>query len=322
MESNNFKMKNKLPLFFLGLSLLVFFASCRDNIFGPNKATIQGVVTDLAGKPIAGAIINGMRKDTLGNMNLVASGFTDNEGGYQLVNVPLCVVILSVQSVGLQTAYATLNLTQKNDHPLINFVLAGHGTIQGRATDNNGKPIKNASVIATRNDTITNITYSAYTDSSGKYALTNLPVGGYNVTTTFTGLKTNTNTTEINAAHFIQDLNIVFEGAPVIKSFYQRDFIASKLALDSVRFAVTTTDSYTSNPNIVWVTVYATIRNSSGYVVKIYESTSTTPSTSLLFNFALPATDLDLGTYSVEFEAEDNDYNRSTTYPATFNIVD
>lgn len=322
MESPNFKMKNKLPLLFLGLALLVLFASCRDNIFGSNKATIQGVVTDLAGEPIAGAMIKCTGTDTLGNILQIASGYTDNNGVYQLVNVPLGVIMMSVEMVGLKTAYATINLTQKNDHPQLNFVLAGNGIVRGLASDNNGKPIKNASVIAIRNDTVTNMSYTAYTDSTGHYSLTNLPIGVFNVAATYTGLKPITSTTQISTSNYIQDVNIVFEGAPEIKSFYQRDLIASKLASDSIRFAVSTTDSYTSNPNIIWVTVYAKVFNSNGYVVKIYESTSTTPSTSLLFNFALPATDFDLGSYSVEFEAEDNDYNRSTTYPATFNIVD
>lgn len=308
--------------FLLVLALLVFASSCKDNIFGSNKATIQGLVKDFRGRPVAGALISGFGKDTLGNPVLKVSGFTDMNGAYQMINVPLGVMNMSAELTGFQTAYTTVELTQKDDHPQVNFVLAGRGLVYGYVEDNNGKRIKSATVSAITYDTLNYHNYVVHSDTSGYFELTDIAVGVYNITANIVGLKTSAATAQINASSVQQGLTLLMEGAPEIKSFYQRNMQASKSASDSVRFAVATSDTYSADPNLIWLTVYAKVTDSNGYIVKIYELTSNTPSSSLLFDFALPASDFVTGPYTVEFEAEDNDYNRSTTYPASFTIVD
>ncbi|MDZ7371126.1 MAG: carboxypeptidase regulatory-like domain-containing protein, partial [candidate division KSB1 bacterium] len=160
---------------------------------------ISGRVTDEAtGTPIAGAWIVALsRKSPFAQKNLFA--VSDASGNYKISNVPDDTYLVAAYANGYlpeyyENAYAMVKakpvIVKGQEVPNIDFPLAKGGTISGKVTAGEGKPVAGAIIAAQPFDNrpalldipgVNIVRQTAVTDEEGKYIISGLPEGTYRV---------------------------------------------------------------------------------------------------------------------------------------------
>lgn len=109
-----------------GIAILLgglLLTSCEQNILGPNKGTISGVVTDNNGAVVEGATITATY--TIDEKTSSISGASDQTGYYILEDVPLTENELVAQATGFDANTRFVSLNQSRDAQTLNFTLVG-----------------------------------------------------------------------------------------------------------------------------------------------------------------------------------------------------
>jgi hypothetical protein len=142
--------------------------------------TIWGIVTDSStGDPISGANVTA---DT------VASDLTKEDGSYWITDLEHGNYTVTASAAGYQTSSETITVLPGESTSLdFELTLLLNGTISGIVTDSStGDPISEATVTANGMSTTTN--------SSGHYAISDVPAGTYTVTASANGYEDSSQT--------------------------------------------------------------------------------------------------------------------------------
>lgn len=143
--------------------------------------SISGQVVDTNGKGIEKAKVS--VNDVAGAAS--AEVLTDANGKYAIPNLAPGKYVINVQATGFKSPGGMeVEVKEGQDTPRINFKLeaaptAQTGSIAGRVTNEKGIPVAQAGVEVV--DAQDQIVGSTKTDTSGDYAITNLPAGIYTV---------------------------------------------------------------------------------------------------------------------------------------------
>ena len=115
-------------IYYLYLALLVV-TGCEKNIFGPNRGTLSGIVTDQNDVPISGVEITSsflVSIDDEGNGRFrEAKGTTDQDGYYELRQVGLDENEVVYKKDGFEELTQIVFISQEDNNQLLNVVLTG-----------------------------------------------------------------------------------------------------------------------------------------------------------------------------------------------------
>jgi hypothetical protein len=150
---------------------------------GGTTGTVSGTVTNSSGAPLAGASV------VSGN----ASGTTAPDGTYTLTNVNAGSATITASLAGYQNGSQTVTVTAggNSQAPTIQLTPVSPGNIAGKVVDINSNAITGASV--------TGGGLTATTDSTGAYALNNVPAGSVTVTASAAGFAPVSETVAVTA---------------------------------------------------------------------------------------------------------------------------
>ena len=206
-------MKRKVLCFVLTLlAITVFSLGCgggggHSNPASPitsSNAKVSGVVVDSSKKPVADVRvrlvsaknfqINSLAGNVLASSRLSISGndtefntITDKNGYYSFENVPLGRYSLSVDAGEQGALMPNLNVSL-SETAVSELTITPFGFVSGTVEDENGKKIYGAMVNAGE--------YCAFTNNTGDFTLTHIPVGvKYELVTTLPGYEATETTT-------------------------------------------------------------------------------------------------------------------------------
>jgi hypothetical protein len=132
----------------------------------PPGTTVQGVVVDAGGKPIAGAKIT--EATQWGNLRVLSENLTDSAGRFHLSNRPTHQIILGVASEGCASISAIVNI-QPGMAP-VRLQLPPELPLRGRVVNEAGLPIADSDVST---DDVLNrgqcLNWSVKTDANGQF---------------------------------------------------------------------------------------------------------------------------------------------------------
>jgi PKD repeat protein len=165
--------------------------------------TISGRVTSAVdGHALAGATVTtGAGSATTGPMSTT----TDSNGNYNFPSLPAGSYTLAAGSSGWLPASANVTVTDGSQLTQ-NFYLSTSGVLQGKITNSSGPGIASAKITFTGG--VFNTTRSVTTDAYGNYYAGWIPVGGYAVSATVSGI-TKTSSTSI-VAGVVTSVNFTF----------------------------------------------------------------------------------------------------------------
>lgn len=150
-----------------------------------NGATVSGKVTDLNELPVPGAEI---KFSSLAFPNDPSSSLiqvhTQPDGSYVLRNCAAGGAAITVSRSGYVQESKSIAVVEAAPKSDVNFKLQGGVRISGTVTDLEGRPVPGAKVAAAPIEGAKG-TDSAITDRDGKYTLTNLGAGHFNLNATF-----------------------------------------------------------------------------------------------------------------------------------------
>lgn len=135
---------------------------------------VSGVVTDAAGKPVAGVTITRNHEWR----NIAAALNTDQDGKFSIINLQPGELILTFQAQGL--AAQTRQLTLSNGLPELHVTMPPGRILRGRLLDDSGHPIAGASVQMDR-VTLGPLEYdwSTTTGQDGRFVWDSAPEGAH-----------------------------------------------------------------------------------------------------------------------------------------------
>jgi hypothetical protein len=134
-----------------------------------------------------------------------AATTTDSNGNYLFSSLPAATYTLSASSPGWLSAAATVTVT-KGSQLTQNFRLSTSGLLEGNVITSNGSGIGGAKITFTGG--VFNTTNSVTTDAYGNYNAGWIPVGGYVISATVSGV-TKTSSASIYAG-VVTSLNFTF----------------------------------------------------------------------------------------------------------------
>jgi hypothetical protein len=154
---------------------------------GPSPTgSITGQVTSSTGAPLTGATVS------YGSF----SASTDASGNYTLSNVPAGIAQLTASLSGYQSVTQSVTVTA-NAQATADFVLStgpapgSTGSVSGKVSSSTGGALAGATVSYSGG--------SAITDTSGSYALSNVPTGNVAITAALNGYQSSTQTVSVVA---------------------------------------------------------------------------------------------------------------------------
>jgi hypothetical protein len=152
---------------------------------GATTGTLTGIVTNTSGQPLANAQV------TTGNM----SANSAPDGTYMEVSVLPGAATVTASLAGYQSASQNVTVTAGNETtvPPIQLAPVNSGGISGSVVDSNGNPITGA--------TVTGGGLTSVTNSSGAYALTNVPAGLITLTASAAGFQPATESVTVAAGN-------------------------------------------------------------------------------------------------------------------------
>lgn len=165
------------------LILVVCLLSVSWQTFGAGPAvgqgSLSGTVLGANGKPVSGALVAAV----LGQDDHPAATIrSDADGTFRIVSLKPGACALTATAPGQTAGYlGGLTVVQDKDQNGLKIVLAGDGfTVRGAITDDEGKPIAGAVVLATRSSDVYGDVFQVTTDARGAYSV-KLPKANYGV---------------------------------------------------------------------------------------------------------------------------------------------
>jgi hypothetical protein len=156
---------------------------------GPRKADIAGKITDISGKPLAGAEVKLLDSPGL-------STRTDAQGRFRLTAVPAGAHRLSVCAQRMQCQSVPLAVAERANPPVSVGLEPSVVTVSGVVLAPSGEPVAGATVRVGkgegRRETIT--------DAQGRYRFEDVPVGQEELTISATGWEEYTTSIRLTAA--------------------------------------------------------------------------------------------------------------------------
>jgi len=192
---------------------------------------LRGVVRDKAGGPVAGAIVYGIRADVPGVRRLVEVIHTTSapDGTFLLEGMPVGRIDIGVKAAGFLTSVATdVTVTVHRVTPVREVILVPGKTIAGRVILSDGKgPVTRALVRVYQNRDLADFAYfgragagkgggSARVDGEGRFRITGLPDGEWDVEALTLGLAP-VRPGAANVAAGTEDLELEFVRATAVK---------------------------------------------------------------------------------------------------------
>jgi len=111
---------------FRNLLLLLLIASltysCKESIFGPNSGNIDGTIYDDFGRPVRSVLLTTIVLDS--NFSSISTSSDDN-GAYQLLEVPLGTVQIQTKLKGYRDDIKSVHITQDENKGRLDFKLIG-----------------------------------------------------------------------------------------------------------------------------------------------------------------------------------------------------
>lgn len=191
-----------MPRLRLLISLLILLPGCYPVVAQPKASpqdssiTITGRVQS-QGKPLSGALVTLWEQssgDDPSDRGTVAKGRTDNEGNYELRNVPTGNYFIAASAPGFVSGkendfLAKLRfVTVVGGNPLnpFNFDLVRESVITGTVTDADGKPLAGIPITLATDAIPVGSGPPRYaanlrTDGQGRYRISGMPAGKYRV---------------------------------------------------------------------------------------------------------------------------------------------
>lgn len=184
------------------ISPLVLLLGCYAAAAQVNPPTAESSITitgrvQSEGKPLSGALVTLWQQsygDDPSDRGTVAKGRTDNEGNYELKNVPTGNYYIAASAPGFVSGkendfLAKLRfVTVVGGKPLnpFNFDLVREGVITGTVTDADGKPLSGIPITLTSDAIPVGSGPPSYaknlrTDEQGRYRVSGMPAGKYRV---------------------------------------------------------------------------------------------------------------------------------------------
>lgn len=165
------------------LILVVCLQLASWHAFGAGPAvgqgSLSGTVLGANGKPVSGALVAAV----LGQDDHPAATIRSNaDGTFRIVSLKPGACALTATAAGQTAGYlGGLTVVQDKDQSGLKIVLAGDGfTVRGAITDDEGKPIAGAVVLAGRYSDVYGDAFQVTTDQQGAYSIT-LPKAVYMV---------------------------------------------------------------------------------------------------------------------------------------------
>ena len=163
----------------------------KENENSEDKGNLSGTVTDNSkGEPIAGVLVQ--------ILNTSFSTTTDNNGEYQITDVPVGVYSVKASKSGYESYTENNVQINKNQTTTLDFEISetggGVGSIDGFVAD-----VINQTVIEGAYIVIEGTSFATYSSSEGIYFFENVPAGNYNITCTKNGYESQTINAEVIA---------------------------------------------------------------------------------------------------------------------------
>jgi len=147
--------------------------------FPPAPGTISGVVRDSANNPISAVTVS----TTPGGY----TAFTNTSGQYTISNVPPGTYTVEAYKSGYGSVTQSNVQVVSNQTTTVNFTFStGSGTITGTVRDSASNPLSGVTVRTV------GASFSAVTNQSGQYTLSNVPAGTYTLEASKSGYVTQT----------------------------------------------------------------------------------------------------------------------------------
>jgi protocatechuate 3,4-dioxygenase beta subunit len=181
-------------------SLLVLLLGCCAAVAQPQTAPAESSITitgrvQSQGKPLSGALVTLWQQSSGGDPTdrwTVARGRTDNDGNYELKNVPTGNYFIAASAPGFVSGKENDFLKKLRYVTVVggtalnpfNFDLVREGVITGTVTDADGKPLSGIPITLTTDAIPVGSGPPKYaenlrTDEQGRYRISGMPAGKY-----------------------------------------------------------------------------------------------------------------------------------------------
>ncbi|MCU7741452.1 carboxypeptidase regulatory-like domain-containing protein, partial [Priestia megaterium] len=169
-----------------------------------NVGAIVGIVTNSeTNQPIQGA-----RVVVLNGENVVAVGYTDEQGNFIITGIPAGTYIILATAPGFNSESKSVIVEAGETIPVPPFnltAISNAGSITGRVIDQRtGKPIQGATVFVLKGRDVVAV---GYTDEQGNFIITGIPAGTYTILATANGFKSETQRVNI-LVNTTEEINI------------------------------------------------------------------------------------------------------------------
>ncbi|MEI2325688.1 carboxypeptidase regulatory-like domain-containing protein [Priestia megaterium] len=165
-----------------------------------NAGSITGRVIDQrTGKPIQGATVF-----VLKGKDVVAVGYTDEQGNFIITGVPAGTYIILATAPGFNSESKSVIVEAGEIVPVPPFnltAISNAGSITGRVIDQRtGKPIQGATVFVLKGKDVVAV---GYTDEQGNFIITRVPAGTYTILATANGFKSESKSVIVEAGEIV-----------------------------------------------------------------------------------------------------------------------
>ncbi|GAB4379089.1 MAG: hypothetical protein Kow0075_09490 [Salibacteraceae bacterium] len=112
----------------LTLLLLSTLPGCEKNIFGPNKGTLSGYITDENGHPIRGVAVKAVYvidENVESPEQKTAHAVSNQQGYYEVMDLGLTENTVSFEKFGYQSSSYTINISQEDNTRELNETMIG-----------------------------------------------------------------------------------------------------------------------------------------------------------------------------------------------------
>ena len=189
------------------------------------------------------------------------------------------------------------------------------GDIDGVVYNNVGEIVPSVTINASIIDsTSIEILAIASSNQDGSFELIDVGLGEIQLKTQINGYREELVTISLTQENNYKKHNFSLLGAPEILSVSLRNNEASITNNESILVNVSTQDLFKSELSLYLLNLQGLVKNSNQEIIKIYNLSTLNTLQNQLFDLEILAIDFEAGTYTIEFNATDNDGILSNRY--------